>query len=75
VEGTTFAVRKFEQRRVSVRLPVEMWRYIDHHVKCTGDTDDTVVAFLVKHDVYERQEIDRHRQEHAKATGIDALYG
>jgi hypothetical protein len=52
-----------------------MWRYIDHHVKCTGDTDDTVVAFLVKHDVYERQEIDRHRQEHAKATGIDALYG
>ena len=47
----------FQQRRVSVRLPVGDWAWFDHFVKFGSEADDRAISWAL------RQYIERERKQ------------
>ncbi|MGA3193285.1 MAG: hypothetical protein ABSD73_12425 [Candidatus Bathyarchaeia archaeon] len=47
----------FQQRRVSVRLPVADWEWFDHYVKFGSEADDRAISWAL------RQYIERERKQ------------
>lgn len=62
MELKTFAVAKFEQRRVSLRLQADEWAWFDANVKYGAEPDDRAVSWAL------RQYIARERRCQALHT-------
>lgn len=60
-----YASVKYEQRRVSVRLPKADWNYFDGRIKFGAETDERAVSWALHEYIMDRRAIDELREKRA----------